>query len=143
MDMTYEKAMRKYFTLKRQVDLIEGETKAKVAPLKENMALLSQWLEAKGQEQGLKNIAVDGVGTGYWSTHINSSVADRDVFFGFVKENEAWDLLETRASKTAVKSYIEAHNQSVPGVNFSQVQVFNIRQASAKDKSDTDDSPTE
>lgn len=131
--LNYEKAMRLYFKCKREVDLIEGKAKAEITPIKEKMAMLSEWLETKGREEGLKNIGVEGVGTGYWTTHKSASVADREVFFNFVKETEAWDLLETRASKLAVESYIEGNKQEVPGVNFSQIQVFNIRQASTKD----------
>ena len=132
LGLTYEKAMRLYFNSKREVDLIEGAAKAACAPHKEKMALLSQWMETKALEEGLKNVGVAGLGTGYWATHISATVADKDTFFDFVREHQAWDLLESRASKTAVKSYIEGHNAPVPGVNFSQTQVFNIRQAIEK-----------
>jgi hypothetical protein len=42
-------------------------------------------------------------------------------------------MVESRASKTGVKSYIEANGAPPPGVNFSSTKVFNMRKAQAKD----------
>ena len=87
---------------------------------------------AKAQEDGLDTIKTPS-GTGYWSTHHTATVGSREEFFRFCAEHNAWDMVESRASKTGVKSYIEANGAPPPGVNFSSSRVFNLRKAQAKD----------
>lgn len=129
--MDYEKAMSLYMKCRREMELIEAEAATKVSPLKEKMGLLLQWMETKANMDGLKNVPVEGVGTGYWTNSTSATVADPSVFWGFVKENQLFDLVETRASSKAVKSYIDAYDAPPPGVNFSQVRVFKVRAATS------------
>lgn len=132
--MDYESLMTRYMQARRKVDLIEGEAATAAAQSKEIMALCLQVMEAKALEDGLKNVPVKGIGTGYFTTILSATVANPSAFKQFVKENDAWDLIENRASSTAVKSYIEGNNAPVPGVSFSQTQVFKIRSASSTRK---------
>jgi len=126
--MTFDKALKLYLDLRRQVDRIEDERKAQVAELKSQMLDLETWVTAKAQKEGLETVKAT-TGTAYWSTHNSCTVASRDAFFGYVREHDAFDLLENRASKTAVKSFIEANNEPPPGVNFSSIRVFNVRES--------------
>lgn len=131
--MDYANAMSLYMDCRRQKELIEGEAAVRLAPIKEKMALLLDWMEVKAQSEGLKNVPVAGVGTGYWTTHMSAVVANPGEFWSFVKKNDAFDLVETRASSKAVKSYIDGHNAAVPGVTFGQTQIFKIRAANSKE----------
>ena len=126
--MNCEQAAAKYLELRDAVDRIEKEAKAKTAELKKIMVDIENWFALTAEEQGLKTVPT-GVGTVYWSVHNSASVAEPTVFKDFVVQNNAWDLIETRASKTAVKSYIEGHGTPPPGVNFSSVRVFNLRRS--------------
>ena len=132
--MDYERAMTLYMKCRREVELIEGEMAKATALPKEKMLALAQWMEAKALQDGLKNVPVTGVGTGYWTTALSASVANPAAFWDFIKENQAFDLVETRAKATAVKSFIEGHNTPVPGVNFAQTKIFKIRAANQSDK---------
>ena len=131
--MTYDKAMKLYFKHKAEADIIEAEVKEKLKPHKEKMEVLLAWMEEKALKDNFKNVPVQGVGTGYFTTKSSASVADREVFFNFVREHGYWDLLQARATEKAVESYIDANNEPVPGVSFSKVQVFRIRRAAPKD----------
>lgn len=133
MDITYESAMRKYFDTRREIELAEAELAVQLKPKKEAMKLLTQWMETKAREQGLKNVPVEGIGTGYWTTSTSAKVANPSVFWDFVKTNNAYDLVENRASSKAVKSYIDANGVPVPGVDFSMVETFKIRAANEKE----------
>ncbi len=124
--MNFETAASKYVDLRRQVEELERKHKEEKAEIKQKMVLLENWFTAKATEEGLKDIKTD-YGTIYWSTHNSATVASREDFFSFCKENDAWDLLESRASKTAVKSYVEAEGTPPPGVNYNTVSVFNFR----------------
>jgi len=57
-------------------------------------------------------------------------VADWDSTLNFIRENEAYDMLEKRISKIAVRSYIEQNKAVPPGVNYGTRLEVNIRKPS-------------
>lgn len=125
MAITFDTAVEKYLQLKHQIEQIDAEASKSKAPLKEQMGLIEAWITAKAQEEGLPTVNAKH-GTAYWSTHTACSVADVGAFREFAI-NECPDLLETRASRTAVTAYLEHHKQLPPGVNYSTRKVFNVR----------------
>ncbi len=126
--MNYDIAMERYLQVRGEIEALEREHKANKAKLTEKLVAVENWITAKAQEDGLETVKTSH-GTGYWSTHHTATVASREELFTYCKENDAWDLVESRASKTGVKSYIEAHGAPPPGVNFSSTRVFNLRKA--------------
>ena len=72
-------------------------------------------------------------GTAYIAYRESATVADWDVLLGFIKKSEAWDLLERRVSKSAVKDRMEEdrngnyHQEPPPGVNFVRIEGVNVR----------------
>jgi hypothetical protein len=126
MPLTYDTASAKYLELRNEIERIEKETKAKVAPLRTIMVDIENWFAAKAQEEGLKTVNTLH-GTAYWSVHYSAKAANPTLFKDYVIANKAFDLLETRASKVAVKSFIEAHGAPPPGVDFAAVSIFNLR----------------
>ena len=132
MAMDYNKAMTLYFQCRREVEVIEGELAAKMKPLKEKMVLLTQWIEEKAKLDGLKNVSVDGLGTGYWTTTNSAKVNNRTAFKEFCEKNDLWDLMEIRAASAQIKDHIDRTNTVPAGVSFGQVQVFRIKTAGEK-----------
>lgn len=130
--MNYELAAERYISVRNAIDKLEREHKAAKAELTEKLVMLENWFTAKAQEDGLDSVKTS-MGTGYWSTHHTATVASREEFFGYCKENDTWDLVEARASKSGVKSFIEGHGAPPPGVNFSSTRVFNFRKAQSKE----------
>lgn len=124
--MNYEIAAERYAETRAKIQQMEKEHKAAVAKLKDKLKTIEDWFTAKAQEDGLETIKTP-VGTAYWSTHHSATVASREDFFNFCKDNDMWDLVESRASKTGVRSYIEGHGETPPGINYSSVSVFNFR----------------
>jgi hypothetical protein len=129
--MNYEVAAEKYLMLRTQIEAMEKEHKAAKAQLTEKMLMLEQWITLRAQEEGLKTVPT-AVGTAYWSEHAQATVASRDALFDYCKQNDTWDLLESRASKTAVKSFVAAHGEPPPGVNYGTIRVFNLRKSQTK-----------
>lgn len=129
--MNYDIAAEKYLQVRNQIDSLEREHKTAKAVLTEKLVALENWMTAKAQEDGLETVKTPH-GTAYWSTHHTATVGSREEFFNFCKEHDAWDMVESRASKTGVKSYIEAHGAPPPGVNFSSAKVFNMRKAQSR-----------
>lgn len=130
--MNYDIAAERYLQVRNQIDSLEREHKTAKAVLTEKLIALENWMTAKAQEDGLETVKTPH-GTAYWSTHHTATVGSREEFFNFCKEHDAWDLVESRASKTGVKSHIEAHGAPPPGVNFSSAKVFNMRKAQSKE----------
>lgn len=130
--MNYDVAAEKFLAVRSEIEALERAHKEAKAKLTERLTVLENWFTAKAQEDGLETIKTPH-GTGYWSTHHTATVASREEFFAFCKEHDAWDLVESRASKTGVKSYIEGSGEPPPGVNFSSTRVFNFRKATSKE----------
>lgn len=128
--MDYETAAKRYIDVRDAIDEMERVHKESKAKLTERLNALEQWFTAKAQEDKLEKVPT-AVGLAYWSTHATATVADRAALFDFCKANDKWDLIESRASKVAVRSHIEATGVVPPGVNFNTVRVFNLRRTSA------------
>jgi len=125
--MTYEQAAAKYVELRNEIARINNAAKREVAELNKMMVDIENWFAIKAEEDGLKTVPTTA-GTAYWSVHSSASVAAPAVFKDYVFSSpEYHDLIEVRASKTAIKSYVEAHGAPPPGVNFSSIKVFNLR----------------
>ena len=125
-DFVYDDAVKEYITLRDAVDAIENEAKRKKAELRAIMARIEAQITEHAQADGLVTVPTNH-GTAYWSTHYTCTCASRDELFDYVRQHEAWDLLESRPSKSAVKSLVEATGEPPPGVNFSAYRVLNIR----------------
>lgn len=130
--MNYEQAAERLVEVRGEIDKLDRAYKAAKATLNERVALLENWFTAKALEDGLETVKTP-LGTAYWSTHNTATVGSREELFAYCIANGAWDLLESRASKTAVKAFIDGHGTPPPGVNFSSTRVFNFRKANAKE----------
>lgn len=121
--MNYDRAASLYVKMRRDIEALERQIDA----IKAQKAELESWFALKAMEDGLKTIPTPH-GTAYWSTHYSATVAAREPFFDFVKTHDLFDLVQARASSTAVKSYIDGNGEAPPGVNFSSTKVFNLRE---------------
>jgi hypothetical protein len=78
-------------------------------------------------DRGIDNVSANGVGTAYRSHRSSATVSDWDSLLQHVIQNDAWELLEHRANKTAVEQFKAEHDDLPPGVNWSEMQVVNFR----------------
>jgi len=78
-------------------------------------------------ERGIDNVSSREHGTAYRSTRSSVTVDDPDTFMGHIIKNEAWELLDKRASKKNCQEYAEVHGELVPGTKYSESQVVNFR----------------
>ncbi|MEI2420997.1 hypothetical protein V6O07_12050, partial [Arthrospira platensis SPKY2] len=61
-----------------------------------------------------------------------ANVEDWDAVLRFIREQEAYDMLEKRVSKMAVRSYIEATKAVPPGVRYGTRLEVNIRKPTTR-----------
>ncbi len=103
-----------------------ADLETQISEIKAKQVALADWFAVKAEKDGLKNVPTLH-GTACWSLRNSATVAEPTVFKEFVIKNELYDLLETRASSVAVKSYIDGHGEVPPGINFSSTKVFSLR----------------
>lgn len=125
--------VRTYMKLRNQKEQIEAETKDRVAKLKEKMVKLESWIKEKADADGVTSFKTDH-GTAFLTTTDYANVADWDAVLGFIRENEAYDMLEKRISKLAVRGYIETNKAVPPGVNYGTKLEVNIRKPGVREE---------
>lgn len=123
--------IRTYMALRNQKEAIEAEMKSRVDGIKANMAKLEAWIKEKADEQGVTSFKSD-FGTAFLTTTDYANVADWDAVLDFIRTNEAYDMLEKRISKVAVRGYIQQNKTVPPGVNYGTKLEVNIRKPGAK-----------
>ena len=128
---TVESVISGYLKLRRKKESIEAEAKERAAEVKEKMVYLEKWLKDKADQDGVSSFKT-GSGTAFLTTTDFATVADWYAVLGFVKENEAFEMLEKRVSKNAVREHIEAHSAVPPGVNYGTKLNINIRKPTLK-----------
>jgi len=123
--------IRTYMKLRDQKAAVEGEVKDRIANIKTKMDKLEAFLKTQMDAQGLTSFKSD-YGTAFLTTTDYASVADWDSVLDFIRTNEAYDMLEKRVSKIAVRGYIEQTKAVPPGINYGTKLEVNIRKPGAK-----------
>jgi len=131
MSLTIDQVISAYLKLRNKKESIEAETKDKVKGLKEQMAKLEAWIKEKADTDGVTSFKT-AHGTAFLTTTDYANVADWDAVLNFIVENDAYDMLEKRVSKTAVRGYIEATKAVPSGVNYGTRIDVNVRKPAAK-----------
>lgn len=130
MTVNIDDVVATYMKLRSQKDAIEAEVKDNVAVIKSKMEKLEAWIKDQADQQGVTSFKTKH-GTAFLTTTDYAQVGDWDAVLNFIRDNEAFDMLEKRVSKIAVRGYIE-HTKSVPpGVNYGTKLEVNIRKPSA------------
>lgn len=123
---TVDEVVKGYIKLRDRKNQMKKDQVEEVRPITEKMTLLENWLLRDLQTRGVQSQKT-AEGTAFVSTVSAATVKDRDALFKFVKDNDMYDLLENRVSKSVVADYLEETGEVVPGVNYQQTQVVRIR----------------
>lgn len=115
-----------YVALRDLIDETTKRHKEELAPHREKMAKIEAWLQNQLQTQGLQNFKGKS-GTAFLKNVTGATVADWDATLPFIRDNNLWEMLERRVSKSVVEDYIEAHGEVPPGVNFTNETVVQVR----------------
>lgn len=133
MSFTVEQVVGTYLKLRRRKEAIENEAKEKVAELRASMTKLESWLMQKADDEGVTSFKTS-FGTAFVTSTDFANVADWDAVLAFIKAHEAFDMLERRVSKTAVRSHMEETGDVPPGVTYGTKLSISIRRASGGDE---------
>ena len=131
MTVNVDDVVATYMKLRSQKEAIEAEVKDRVSTIKAKMEKLEAWIKEQADTQGVTSFKTKH-GTAFLTTTDYANVGDWDAVLGFIRENEAFDMLEKRISKIAVRGYIEANKAVPPGVNYGTKLEVNIRKPVAR-----------
>jgi len=126
MTVTVDDVVAAYLKLRLKKEAIEAQVKDEVKTLKDKMEQLEAWIKEQADAQGVTSFKTKH-GTAFLTTTDYANVADWDSVLTFIRENEAYDMLEKRISKVAVRGYIDANKAVPPGVNYGTKLEVNIR----------------
>lgn len=131
MNYTVDQVIEAYLKYRNKKEALEAQIKEQVKELKDKMAKLEAWIKTKADAEGVTSFKT-AHGTAFVTTNDYANVADWDAVLAFVKENDAYDLLEKRVSKNAVRGYIDQQKAVPSGVNYGTRIDVNVRKPVAK-----------
>lgn len=127
--MKLSELVEKYIALRDKKAKMKAEYEAQVKNVEQVMDKIEAKLLEVFDSTGLESAKCE-TGTAYVSVRTSASVADKDAFMNYVKDNGEWSLLEVRASKTAVDQFKAANDDQLPpGVSWSAERVVNFRRS--------------
>lgn len=115
-----------YRKLRERRDEAKKKFTEEQRPTLELMERIETELMSRMESTGANSIACDS-GTAYKASVTSVVVRDWSAFFEFVRNNEAFDMLERRASKSAVVDYAETNGELPPGLSMSVEESVNVR----------------
>ena len=124
-----EQVIEKYVSLRDKKAELKKAFDAEVKKLDDAMETMETYLMALMNELGGVDNIKTGAGTAYKAQRTKASIADRQLAREFVLETGNLDLLELRASSTAVKQYLDENGALPPGFNAIVEESINIRRA--------------
>ena len=122
----------KYIQLRDKIKAIEAADADKLKPLKDMLVTLNGMFVDYIQKSGQDSFTVTGVGTVYKTEKKSVSLEDAEAFKRHVIGAEAYDLIDWKANSTAVKDFLEEHQQLPPGVKYTTMVTVGVRRASGK-----------
>lgn len=124
--LTMDNMIANYVRLRDKKQEIERRHAEELAPYKDIMGQLEAYMMEAMNQAGLNSMKSPH-GTAFKQIRTSATVKDWDEFLAFVREREAWDLLERRVAKKAAEQVIEDTKAPVPGVETSREWVVNVR----------------
>lgn len=126
--MNIEEMVSRYVKLRDRIAAKKKEHIAELAPYNLAMATLEGMMLDTLNAAGAENMRTAS-GTAYKATSTSTKVTDWPQTLAFIKEKEAWDLLEARVSKTAAAAIMEETQAPIPGVTTTREIVVNVRKS--------------
>ena len=139
--MSFDVAKRagQYVALRDRISDLKKKHEAELQPYMQVLAELNTALLKHLDSEKVDSMKTSE-GTVYVTVRDSASVADSEVFFDYVRANEAWELMERRANVTAVRSFIDEAVERAktdpsvqptppPGVNFSRFRQVGVRRS--------------
>jgi hypothetical protein len=131
MTITVDAVIKQYMRLRDKKAAVEATVKLEVDKIKADMTKIEAWLKAKADADGVTSFKTEH-GTAFLTTTDFANVENWDEVLRFIREHDAYDMLERRVSKTAVRGYIDSNKEVPPGITYGTKLDINIRKPAAR-----------
>lgn len=128
--MKLSEAVELYISLRDKKAEISKARKEEEAAVQVKMDKLEGQLMTALDKLGGEGMRTSA-GTAYISSRTSATVADKEAFMNHIKANDAFELMDVRANKTAVDAYAAANGDVPPGVNYRTERTVAIRRNNA------------
>ena len=123
-----DELVAQYVKLRDRIKEADDAHKKKTAGARELLDKLNGKMLERLNDLGGDSVKTSS-GTVYRTTKKSASIADGDLFRGWVIENGAYDVVDWKANANAVEDFIKAEGTPPPGVNYSQTYLVGVRRA--------------
>lgn len=110
-----------YVQLRDRKKELQAKHKEELEPIDAGLMKLEARMQEQMGELGVEKVGGDA-GTVYTKVNTNVMVEDWQSVVDYVKDNDAFDLLEKRVAKSAA-----IERADVPGLRFSNVKTIQVR----------------
>lgn len=117
-----------YIKLRDEKKAMQDRHKIELAPTNKLMEEVESVLLQHFASSGANSVNTDA-GTAYKSLRESFTVEDPILFRTWVRETGELEFFEARASKEAVKQYLESTGELPPGLKYNAEQVVGFRRA--------------
>jgi hypothetical protein len=130
-DHKFDEMVFAFIATRDKIEEIEARHKHELANPRRLKELLTERLLNKLQETG-QEMARTKYGTVSAATRDTPSCTDPNLFVQYVRDNDAYELLDRRPNATACKEFLKEHGQLPPGVKLNQLRYVNVQRKSEK-----------
>jgi hypothetical protein len=127
----FELRVSQFIQLRNKKKEIADRHKEELAPVNEMLAKLEALL-LQGLNQTGQDSAKTAAGTVYKTEQKSVSLEDPEEFMRHVIGQEAWELLDRKANKTAIADFVAENGAPPPGVKYSTMFEVGVRAPSKK-----------
>lgn len=127
-DYTFEFLVDAFIQNRDAIEKMEERHKQELKPALRLRELLTEQLLLKLKATG-QEMARTKVGTVSAAPRTSVSCSDPNIFMDYVRENDAFELLDRRPNKTACLEFNSENGQLPPGVKMTSKQDVNVQRA--------------
>jgi hypothetical protein len=120
-----------YIALREARRQLKKQFEDEDAKFKQGLQKLEAIMLSHLNNAGAESVRTDS-GTFYKQEAITPSASDWQLVYDWIKDNDAWDLLERRVKSTFIKEYQEAHDGALPpGISVYREYVIRVRKVTS------------
>ena len=123
-----DKRVAQFIALRDKISAIEEEQKEFLKPFKDAKQKLIdemlEFLDKTGQKSAKTEFGLATV-----IVRHTAACSDPDAFIEFVRENDAYELIDRRANALACRDYAEEHGALPPGVKINSMRTVGVTRA--------------
>lgn len=126
MNENNQELVQQYITLRDEKEKIKRRYAQDTETVDAAMHNIEIELQKRLTESGTDSMKTKA-GSFYITTQTKARVADWQILLGYVKENDAFDLLTKNVSKDAVVQRLNETGEIVPGVDIATFKSVQVR----------------